>query len=81
MTPKVMVKKKSQPGLDQLQLQQILYRQQQQRAVINGQLVTVGDGVNSFQVQSIEPDGVRLERNGKRFWLALVAGEPIKTKQ
>ena len=61
-------------GIEQLRLQQILYRSNHRQVVINGKALAEGDAIQGFRVWRIEPQRVGLERDGERQWLDLYAG-------
>ncbi len=58
-------------ALSRLQLQQVVSGGQKASALINGELVRVGDKVRGYQVVAIAPRMVTLRRAGKTYWLKM----------
>ncbi len=53
----------------ELHLLGILYRTANAQALINGQVVTVGDAVEGYEITEITNEFVALTKNGKKFTL------------
>lgn len=62
-----------------IKLSQILYSEQRQSARINGQWVKPGENIDGFQVNSVKPNGVILEKNNERVEITLF--KPIKQNE
>ncbi len=61
-----------------LRLSAVLISPYRHQAVINNQLITVGDRIGGAQVLQIGPRGVLVLRQGRKYWLQLVRRDVAK---
>lgn len=61
-----------------LRLSAVLISPYRHQAIINNQLITVGDHIGGVQVLQIDPRGVLVLRQGKKLWLQLVQRDITK---
>jgi len=69
-----------QPQASKLVLQSILHSGQRRRAIINGQIKTIGSWINGNQIKEIRHDSVVVARNGRLHVLHLSTIPDIKRK-
>jgi hypothetical protein len=68
-----------QPQASKLVLQSILHSGQRRRAIINGQIKTIGSWINGNQIKDIRHDSVVVARNGRLHVLHLSTIPDIKS--